>query len=919
MMQIQFLLLALCLLISLPFNVCAQQPAPFNNKDAFLLQPHLSVWVPKQTLSIEQVAANADQFTPITRVSLPALGKDVWYRLEIDNKVTQAQAVINFSEVLYEEIDLYYLRDNQWIASQAGLARPYDIRDLKFRLTAFTIFSSQQNLIPVYFRIKGFRDVLVNPTLQPSGEFFKSAIIQTVISTSIIGSILGMLIYILVTAHYFLDRKQSIIFSCFLLSTVANVMFYDGYIQQLTGDATYISLNFHVAITALLNITSLLFCRYFFDLKRSMPWLNHMVSLLILSLLGVIFLNFAAGPNYINKPFSILASLIILTLLTVGIKAYRQGQPSSGFYVLAILSYSLTVIYTILASQNIIFSFNLYSRTFAYIGTFALAFFVTMALNNKLRNSTEREEELSNKALLAEARNSAKSEFLANMSHEIRTPINGVLGMAQLLHQTKLDSNQSNYVDILLNSGKTLLNIINDILDISKVEAGKLELEHIPFSLDQLLVYTSTTFSHTYKDKPIEMGMHVDSSIPYHLIGDSSRLQQILNNLMSNAYKFTERGHVDLHVNQLAQNDNHITLNFVITDTGIGIHKDKLQTLFTPYTQADQSTTRRFGGTGLGLAICKNLVELMNGTIQAKSTLGSGSEFSFSAEFIIDQKRHQQQLEKIKQLDGKKLGLLFSSPKYLTYMTDHFTDWHITHTYLPFDSQPDDIDFLQYDALLVSNSMGPRIEQWLNKAIKLKTPIVIVDSFTDNYILISDGQWPQAAHMTQPAGVELLLNTLTHLFSPRSNSKRIQQTINATPRASHLKVLVAEDNVVNKKVIDGILKTLDIHADFANNGQEAIDCYLEQQGQYDIIFMDCEMPVVDGFEATEKILTLAVEHNYPAANICALTAHAMIETKARCLNIGMSRVLTKPIKIEEISALLNNLATEKAQQQDTGA
>lgn len=889
------------------------EPAVFQDKVSYSLAEYLSVWVPDESLTIEQVASaeNSVNFKPRQRVALEALGKDVWYRFTLDYQSPANQAIINFSEVLYDEIDFYYWKNSEWLVQKSGLARPYGIRDLDFRQMAFSIFSREPRQVEVYFRIKANRVTLVNPYLQQAGEFFETSINQTIISVMAIGSILGMLFYIVLTSSVIFTRFQIIIFAGFIVSAILNIMFFDGYIQKLFPNTPRFNQDFHTYITALLNMFSLLFCRYFLDLKKNMPWVNHIITVFVLIFASLVGYVAIAGSEEVVSPFAILGSLVLLLLLYISVKATIQGISGSGYYVMAIMIYLLAVLYTVLASTSPLLDFNLYSKSYAYLGTFGLTFFTTLAIYSRIKASKHREVKLERKALLAEARDAAKTEFLATMSHEIRTPINGVLGMAQLLHKTRLDQLQGHYVDILINSGKNLVHVIDDILDISKVEAGKLRLESIPFCLDQILVYSSTTFAQANKNLPINFELHAQSDIPQYLFGDPARLQQIINNLLSNAYKFTQKGLISLHVRVIETDGERAKFEFTIKDSGIGIEPEKIETLFNPYTQADESTTRKYGGSGLGLAICKKLTALMDGEINAKSTLGMGSVFTFTACFDIDVKRQQQHLDLVSYLRPKRVALLFRSPNYIRYITDHFSEWRVDYQFIPYETAAKDFNFDDFDILILSNSMGPALDLWIDEIRKHKTKAIVADSYGNNYLQPNDPCWHYLKHLAQPAGIQSLLEVLLEEISDEEAPKKLELVHTPASKLSHLRVMVAEDNAVNVKVVQGMLKIHDICADIAKDGRQAIDLFTEHNGGYDIIFMDCEMPEVDGFEATIAIRKMENEKGWHRTPIIALTAHALESYQHRAIECGMDQVITKPINLDTFSVILMSVAADK--------
>lgn len=399
---------------------------------------------------------------------------------------------------------------------------------------------------------------------------------------------------------------------------------------------------------------------------------------------------------------------------------------------------------------------------------------------------------------LAEAANKAKSEFLANMSHEIRTPMNGVLGMTQLLATTPLRSDQKKFVQIILDSGDALLTVINDILDLSKIESGKLQLEAKEFNFTDILNSACNLLSQQAFDKNIDLQYHVNHNIPNTVIGDSSRLRQIFINLIGNAIKFTDKGHISISVNGKFITPIIYEFQFAITDSGIGIDSDRINTLFTPFTQADASINRQFGGTGLGLAICKRLVELMNGTIWVESR-----------------------------------GAIGGNPP---------PEWLMSSSY--------------------QNREGSTFY------LTISLPVIQA-----NYLISQS-------------------NTF---YPPEAD---------INPHKLPIKILIVEDNILNQKITYLMLKKLGYEANIVENGQECVMA-LSNNGktEYELIFMDLQMPVMDGLTATKIIRQNSSSQTNPW--IVALTADALINEQQACIDAGMNDFISKPISIKEIVRALS--------------
>lgn len=518
-----------------------------------------------------------------------------------------------------------------------------------------------------------------------------------------------------------------------------------------------------------------------------------------------------------------------------------------------------------------------------------------------------------------EAESKAKSDFLATMSHEIRTPMNGVLGMAQVLQETQLDSDQQHFVNVINSSGKALLNIINDILDYSKIQAGKMEIENIDVDLASLLLDCANVFSLTAEKKQLELFTILDPLTPAFIASDPTRLRQIIINLLGNAFKFTPSGGVTLLAKKTSSENDIFTIRFEIKDTGIGITDEQQKKLFSAFSQADESTTRQFGGTGLGLSISKHLSELMGGEIGVISSEGQGSTFWFSIkcskaapDFI------KEQIVTQAPVIGSRMLLCDTSPIFLETIRDYAELWGM-HVETTADGKHA-IELMQnasannqpFDVVLLNMDMpGPSGFEVAQEMQRTKTLSAI-----PRVLLSSIGGAPSREEQSK-AGItrtipkplsqiqvrDLLIGIFSTEESPPVPSDRSHQSQWSDQLKTH-KLLVAEDNTVNQLVIKNMLKRLGISCDLASDGQAALQAYMESNQSYSLILMDCEMPQLDGYEATKAIRAFESSKALNRVPVIALTAHAVQEYRDKALNAGMDYHLAKPIELEDLEKAL---------------
>ncbi|MBV1882545.1 MAG: response regulator [Pseudomonadales bacterium] len=763
----------------------------------------------KETITSIQMSRLQQRFQPLPdpTINFGFSSSVYWFHFSLDHQSNDIRTfLLEIDYPMVDELTVHTLsQTGEMTALHLGDKLAFDHRPIRLRNFVIPIQLRPFEKKEFYLEMKSSINLSFPITLWDSISYLE---IQNQYQWSMgifYGIAFGLLVYNLFL--YISLREKAFLF--YIIHTFCTIGFYsvfDGFSFQMFPKAIAWQ---NIAIMVFFcgsYISAIQFARYYLDIINNNPIIDK-ISLTLISLITITLFSILVVPTGTMSKIIVSAGIIVVSyLMIVGIIRWREGNPLAKVYLIAWASSLSTAGLAMFSALGIITDFGI-SVWAMKLGWVAELMLLSLGLGLRINILKAEKAKEHQQALTAKQDNKAKGEFLARMSHEIRSPLSGVLGMLKLLSDTELNAGQRRYISSIEIAGDVLVEVIDDILNYSKIEAGKVYLEHIEFNLELLVSDCTQIFEYKAVEKNLSLTVNLDPDIPAKLWGDPARIRQILNNLLANAFKFTQEGYVVIQIkliNSPTDNNDKVNLHFEVADTGIGISKINQEKLFESFNQANTSTTREFGGTGLGLTICKELTELMGGKIGVDSIEGQSSCFWFQ---------------------------------------------------LPLDTSP--INEIQNH---------PNTENPSNKA---------------NF----RSQYDSDQHPLSPT-----------VYSKEENNK--------------LRVLVVEDNDINLKVILGFLNKLNIHPDVAMDGRAGINQYKTATPPYQLILMDCEMPVINGFEATKVIRKWEADLALPKCRIIALSAHIAGSFSSQSSAAGMDSYLSKPIDYALLEACIVEIASQ---------
>jgi len=829
----------------------------------------------------------------------------IWTRFEVNNTLAEkTTAYIYFTQSNIGEIELYQHKNNGIkLLSRGGYSTNKVYGDVPYRTPIFKITIPANSSVQYFLKLHSEHYLNTSLNLASPSAFAEKSNNSQAFTGLGVGTLLTLFLYSLFQCVKNKERNYVI----YALYTTVTLLFFlteTGYLGIEWLPSPGLHLRLEVLFIILIVLTNTLFTRLFLDVQASSRFLDHLLKgMEVLCCLAVLTLSILPAPYAIQIALIIAVIAILILLFTAIHKAWGGFLPARYLVISRLPLALLAAIGGPVLWGNLPLEASL--NWIILAGLILEALFLALALSNSKNTQLSEQQSQAQHHLVDDAVTRAKSDFLAQLSHEIRTPMNGILGMSELLEETPLSHTQKDFIRTITASGNSLLKILDDILDYSRLETGTLSLDISSFDISSMLTDCLELFRIKTEEKHLELISHIHQDVPPQVKGDPARIRQILSNLISNAINSTDHGDILITV-ALNEEYGHQHIRFEIKDTGIGISKEQLQTLFEPTEQNEL-----FQSKGLGLALAQQFVKMMDGKIGADSRLGKGSTFWFSVplEPLSIEEIAPVQGENLKEL---RLLVVDDNSSCRLVIKQQATNWGM-HVFTAINGKQAlailrTQENLQEPINIVILDHGMPGMNGLELAARIKE-----DQLINNELLVvmltGLGIAPTSTAarnvgirkvITKPVTGRLLKLTLAEELG---HLKQIQISHGQPPGEnieikSPIKILVAEDHHLSQKVIKGMLARLGLESTTVNNGREVIDA--AKNGHYDLILMDCDMPEINGFDATKIIRGWEKDNNKKETPIIALTAHIMDEHKEKSLACGMNAHLSKPIELSEL-------------------